>query len=131
MWEAQIEPVTYNEDQSSENYGDITMYSFTEIPVQQQAGGQPGRIINVHPDRVIILAEGSDDGRLYSGESMLAAGFHKIMDSEKVSGGAAEGSSKTPAASSTSTSAPKQTSQHWLRLSGFLNLNFPKRLMGR
>ncbi|HDW0462111.1 TPA: DUF1073 domain-containing protein [Enterobacter hormaechei subsp. xiangfangensis] len=91
VWEAQIEPVTYNEDQSSEKYGDVTMYSFTEIPVQQQAGGQPGRIINVHPDRVIILAEGSDDGRLYSGESLLAPGFHKIMDGEKVSGGAAEG----------------------------------------
>lgn len=74
VWEAQLDPVSYNEDQNSENYGAVSMYSFTEIPVQQQRSGQPGRIINVHPDRVIILAEGSDDGRLDSGESLLEEG---------------------------------------------------------
>lgn len=91
VWEAQLDPVSYNEDQNSENYGDVSMYSFTEIPVQQQRSNQPGRVINVHPDRVIILAEGSDDGRLDSGESLLEEGFNKLMDLEKVSGGAAEG----------------------------------------
>ena len=91
VWEAQLDPVSYNEDQNSENYGAVSMYSFTEIPVQQQRSGQPGRIINVHPDRVIILAEGSDDGRLDSGESLLEEGFNKLLDLEKVSGGAAEG----------------------------------------
>lgn len=91
VWEAQLDPVSYNEDQNSEDYGAVSMYSFTEIPVQQQRSGQPGRIINVHPDRVIILAEGSDDGRLDSGESLLEEGFNKLMDLEKVSGGAAEG----------------------------------------
>ncbi|HEE4120319.1 DUF1073 domain-containing protein [Klebsiella pneumoniae] len=90
-WEAQIDPVSYNEDQNSDDYGAVTMYSFTEIPVQQQRSGQPGRIINIHPDRIIILAEGSDDGRLDSGESLLEEGFNKLLDLEKVSGGAAEG----------------------------------------
>lgn len=91
VWEAQLDPISYDDNQDSENYGAVSMYSFTEIPVQQQRSGQPGRIINVHPDRVIILAEGSDDGRLDSGESLLEEGFNKLMDIEKVSGGAAEG----------------------------------------
>nr|WP_272501654.1 anti-CBASS Acb1 family protein [Silvania confinis] len=91
VWEAQLDPISYDQDENSENYGAVSMYSFTEIPVQQQRSGQPGRIINVHPDRVIILAEGSDDGRLDSGESLLEEGFNKLMDIEKVSGGASEG----------------------------------------
>lgn len=41
VWEAQLDPVSYNEDQNSENYGAVSMYSFTEIPVQQQRSGQP------------------------------------------------------------------------------------------
>ncbi|MDV3385321.1 hypothetical protein NX009_25610 [Klebsiella pneumoniae] len=31
VWEAQLDPVSYNEDQNSENYGAVSMYSFTEI----------------------------------------------------------------------------------------------------
>ncbi len=91
VWEAQLDPIRWEEDITADNYGAVTMYSFTEIPVQQKNSGKPGRIINVHPDRVIILAEGSDDGSLDSGESLLEEGFNKLLDIEKVSGGSAEG----------------------------------------
>lgn len=91
VWEAQIEPVEWDDDPESETFGDVKMYSFTELPVDNGRNPQPGRIISVHPDRVIILAEGADDDSLYSGKSLLEEGFNKLLDIEKVSGGASEG----------------------------------------
>ncbi|MCA6998208.1 anti-CBASS protein Acb1 family protein [Dickeya solani] len=90
-WEAQIDPIRWDEDAGSESFGQPTMYSFVELSVGGRNDGRPGRIINVHPDRVIILAEGSDDGNLFSGTSLLEEGFNKLLDIEKVSGGASEG----------------------------------------
>lgn len=89
-WEAQIDPVKWDDNPDSETFGEVTMYSFTELPVDGNNDARPGRIINVHPDRVIILSEGSDDGVMTSGKSLLEAGFNKLLDIEKVSGGASE-----------------------------------------
>lgn len=91
VWEAQLDPVSWDEDANSETFGQPTLYSYTELPVGAQNDGRPGRVINVHPDRVVILAEGSDDGNLFSGTSLLEEGFNKLLDIEKVSGGASEG----------------------------------------
>ncbi len=90
-WEAQIEPIAWEVDEQSENFGQPTMYSFIELPVHGQRDAKPGRIINVHPDRVIILAEGADDENLGSGTSLLEPGFNNLLDIEKVSGGSSEG----------------------------------------
>lgn len=90
-WEAQIEPIEWDSDPDSETFGDVKMYSFTELSVGNNQDARPGRIINVHPDRVILLAEGSEDGSITSGRSMLEDGFNKLLDIEKVSGGASEG----------------------------------------
>lgn len=90
-WEAQIEPIDWDSDPESETFGDVKMYSFTELSVGNNQDARPGRIINVHPDRVIVLAEGSEDGSITSGRSMLEDGFNKLLDIEKVSGGASEG----------------------------------------
>ncbi len=91
VWEAQLEPIEWDSDPESETFGDVKMYSFVELSVGNSQDARPGRIVNVHPDRVIILAEGSDDGSMTSGRSMLEAGFNKLQDIEKVSGGASEG----------------------------------------
>ncbi|ECD2968470.1 DUF1073 domain-containing protein [Salmonella enterica subsp. enterica] len=88
-WEAQIDVSGWEVDPESERFGLPKMYQFTELPVGSDSG-KPGRIISVHPDRVFILAEGADDGSL-DGESMLEAGFNKLLDIEKISGGSAEG----------------------------------------
>lgn len=90
-WEAQIEPIEWEVDEQSENFGQPKMYSFIELPVHGQRDAKPGRIINVHPDRVLILAEGADDDNLGSGASLLEAGFNSLLDIEKVSGGSSEG----------------------------------------
>lgn len=88
-WEAQIDVSEWETDPDSERFGLPKMYQFTELPVGSE-NGRPGRIIDVHPDRVFLLAEGGDDGSM-DGESMLEGGFNKLLDIEKVSGGASEG----------------------------------------
>ena len=91
VWEAQLDPIQWDSDENSPTFGQPTMYAYTELPVGNRNDARPGRVINVHPDRVIILAEGSDDGNLYSGTSLLEEGFNKLLDIEKTSGGASEG----------------------------------------
>ena len=89
VWEAQLDVSRWDEDSDSNTFGMPKMYQYTEMPVGSDSG-RPGRIIDVHPDRVFILAEGADDGSM-DGESMLEAGFNKLLDIEKISGGSAEG----------------------------------------
>jgi hypothetical protein len=91
VWEAQLEVTDWDTDELSENFGQPKMYAYTELPVGNDRDGGPGRIVNVHPDRVIVLAEGSADGSLTSGVPMLRKGFNKLLDIEKTSGGSAEG----------------------------------------
>lgn len=89
VWEAQLDVSRWDEDPQSETFGMPAMYQYTEMPVGND-NGKPGRIIDVHPERVFLLAEGADDGSM-DGESMLEAGFNKLLDIEKISGGSAEG----------------------------------------
>jgi len=93
VWEDQLEPIEWNQDETSENYGDVTMYSFTEYSsvADKTNLAKPTRLVNIHPDRVIIINEGVEDYTLESGESMLEAALNSLMDIEKVSGSAAEG----------------------------------------
>lgn len=92
VWEPQLDVSEWDDDPTSETFGEPKMYSFTELPVENDTKNtRPARIVKVHPSRVIILAEGADDGYLTSGASMLEKGFNKLLDIEKVSGGASEG----------------------------------------
>jgi len=45
----------------------------------------------VHPSRVVLFCEGSEDDNVLSGIPLLEAGYNKGLDLEKVSGGGAEG----------------------------------------
>lgn len=90
-WEPQIKAGNTDVDTHSETYGQPVMYFFNEQPVgDEQASGTP-RAVNVHPDRIILICEGSEDENMFSGIPLLEAGYNDMLDIEKTKGGSAEG----------------------------------------
>lgn len=87
-WEGQLRVSETDTSILSQNYGKPTMYQYTEGVLHN--GDQAPRQFMVHPDRVIIFAEGSSDGSLYSGVPLLEAGFNNLLNLQKVSGAAPE-----------------------------------------
>lgn len=90
-WESQIKPGNFDTDTLSETYGQPVSYNFNEQPVGDDGTYGPVRGVTVHPDRIIILCEGSEDENMLSGVPYLRAGYNKLLDLEKISGGSAEG----------------------------------------
>ncbi|WP_376750221.1 DUF1073 domain-containing protein [Atlantibacter hermannii] len=90
-WESQVKPGNFDTDTLSESYGQPVSYNFNEQPVGDDGTYGPVRGVTVHPDRIIILSEGSEDENMLSGVPFLRAGYNKLLDLEKVSGGSAEG----------------------------------------
>ncbi|CAK6492599.1 hypothetical protein PANNVG_01643 [Pantoea sp. Nvir] len=91
VWESQLDVSEWDNDPDSESFGQPKMYCFTELLVEGQQGGAPAQQISIHSDRVIILAEGADDGLITSGVPLLRPGYNKLLVIEKVSGGSSEG----------------------------------------
>ncbi|WP_275075000.1 anti-CBASS protein Acb1 family protein [Providencia rettgeri] len=91
LWESQIKVAEWDNDITSETYGQPLMYDFDERPVGENEIYGPIQQKQIHPSRVIILCEGAEDGDMFSGLPLLRAGFNKLLDIEKISGGSAEG----------------------------------------
>jgi hypothetical protein len=90
-WESQIKPSNYDIDTLSDTYGQPISYTFNEQPVGDDGTYGNVRSVTVHPSRVIILAEGSEDENMLSGIPLNEAGYNDLLDIEKSKGGSAEG----------------------------------------
>lgn len=90
-WESQIKPGNYDIDTQSNTYGQPVNYTFNEQPVGNDGTYGNIRSITIHPSRVIILAEGSEDDNMLSGIPLNEAGYNDLLDIEKSKGGSAEG----------------------------------------
>ncbi|WP_446470627.1 anti-CBASS protein Acb1 family protein [Xenorhabdus stockiae] len=91
VWESQLTVAEWDSDINSDTYGQPTMFNFDERPVGQVDVQGPAKQLAIHPSRVIILCEGAEDGDIFSGTPLLRAGYNKLLDIEKVSGGSSEG----------------------------------------
>lgn len=83
-WEGQLQVSEWDTNQTSETYGEPTMFQFSEAAVGNSK--QP-RSIMIHPDRVVIW---SRDGTV-NGTSALEPGYNSLVDLEKVRGAGGEG----------------------------------------
>jgi len=88
FYEAQLLPIEYDQDMSSPNYGEPTMWQLIENAVNPKPGKQLS--MEVHPSRLIIAAEGSEDGTIYGVPAMQGC-LYAVMDWEKARMASAEG----------------------------------------
>jgi len=88
FYEAQLIPIEYEQDIGSPNYGDVKMWQLIENAVNPKPGKQLS--MEVHPSRIIIMSEGSEDGTIY-GTPALQGCLYSIMDWEKARMASAEG----------------------------------------
>ena len=91
VWEPQLTVAEWDNDRKSPTFGQPLMFNFNEQPVGDQDFVGPMRGEPVHPSRVILFCEGSEDDNVLSGIPLLEAGYNKGLDLEKISGGGAEG----------------------------------------
>lgn len=97
LYEGQLKVLDTDDDPRSDTYGLPTMFQFS--------GGDAGdrnedtnSSFNIHPSRVIIAAEGADNGGIY-GMSSLEKPYNSLMDLRKIIGGGGEGFYKNAAQS--------------------------------
>ena len=85
-WEGQLTVAEYDNEQTSETYGEPLFFQFDE-----QAVGDPSTVgksqVRIHRDRILIW---SDDGTLNC-RSALEPGFNDLTDAEKIRGAGGEG----------------------------------------
>lgn len=85
-WEGQLRPVDWDQDQTSETYGEPLVFQYDEQAVGETSNtGRTG--VKIHRDRVLIW---SDDGTLNC-RSALEPGFNDLTDAEKIKGAGGEG----------------------------------------
>ncbi len=89
LYENQLFVLEAEKDIKNENYGRPTMYQFISGVVGSKNKDE-NNTFNIHPSRIIIAAEDSDDGSIF-GISSLEASFNDLMDLRKISGAGGEG----------------------------------------
>ena len=89
VFESQLQVVRWNTDKSSESYGKPAMFGYRLREPGADSAGAPDEWADLHPDRVIIMAEGSV-GDFTEGVPLLRAGFNELINLEKISGGSGE-----------------------------------------
>lgn len=88
FYEAQLIPTEYEDNLASPNYGDVKMWQLIENSVNPKPG--KNMALSIHPSRLIIAAEGSEDGSIY-GEPALQGCLYAVMDWEKARASSSEG----------------------------------------
>lgn len=95
FYEEQLKPATWDVNPTSYRYGLPITYNFNENFIGN-SGEQKQRSMVIHHSRVIIFAEGAEDGTIY-GDPCNLAGFNSLITLEKIIGAGGEGMWKNAA----------------------------------
>ncbi|MNQ14508.1 hypothetical protein D3C85_274620 [compost metagenome] len=83
-WQGQMIPASWDTDELSPTFGAVTMWNYLESQVGQNEQGEPGRSVEIHPSRVLVLGDVRD------GVPFLRAALNDFITIEKVIGSAGE-----------------------------------------
>jgi uncharacterized protein len=86
-WQGQLTADAFYQDQSKENYGQVSMYTFNESAVKTANGKTQVRQMQVHPDRVHIWSRNST----IWGVPALKGGWNDLLTCQKIIGAGGEG----------------------------------------
>jgi hypothetical protein len=89
VYQGQLTPSVTQTDITKPHYGDVLMYQYSSEGTGDR-DDQTGTSVQIHPSRIIIAAEGADDGSIY-GVSALKPVFNDLRDLRKIVGATAEG----------------------------------------
>lgn len=89
MYESQLKVTETKKDAEKEGFGEPLVYHF-DGSVDGNRNEHSGNAITIHPSRVVISAEGADDGSIY-GIPILESIFNDLMDLRKICGAGGEG----------------------------------------
>ncbi len=90
LYEGQLEVESVESDVTKENYDEPTMYTFKSTGTGSKSDKGSGSSFSIHPSRLIMAAEGADDGSIY-GISSLESIYNDLMDIRKICGAGGEG----------------------------------------
>ena len=83
-WEGQLTPTEWDNNPLSPSYGKPVMWSYQEAQVETADHPPPGRAVNIHHSRVVIV------GDYREGVSMLEAPYNDFVSLEKIQGALGE-----------------------------------------
>lgn len=89
LYENQLKVLETNNDLTSVDYGKPKMYQFSSGAVGNRNENAQDSF-SIHPSRLIMAAEGADDGSIY-GVPILEAAYNSLMDLRKIIGAGGEG----------------------------------------
>lgn len=85
VWEGQLTASSFDEDETSETYGDVLEWIYDESAVlDEDTDLRRARKLTVHHSRIVLV------GDYYGGRSFLKAGYNSLINMEKILGGSGE-----------------------------------------
>lgn len=89
LYEGELKVLETDTNTASERYGLPTMYQYnTGNPSNRNE--RNGDNVSIHPSRIVIAAEGADNGGIY-GVPALEGSYNSLMDLQKIVGAGGEG----------------------------------------